>query len=102
LLPFRVAAKEPSGQDFSMPEGEGLKERVLGLMRRPGFRPRNKGELARDMELPSEQRSDLRAELAALERAGVIVRGKKARYKLREHEGNLLSGTLRFQAKGDA
>jgi ribonuclease R len=85
-----------------MPEAEGLKEKVLGLMRSPGFRPRNKGELARDMELPSEQRADLRAELVALERAGVIVRGKKARYQLREHEGNLLSGTLRFQVKGDA
>lgn len=85
-----------------MAEAEGLREKVLELMRTSGFRPRNKGELARDLELQSDQRSDLRSELACLEREGVIVRGKKARYKLREHEGNLLSGTLRFQAKGDA
>ena len=85
-----------------MAEAEGLREKVLELMRTSGFRPRNKGELARDLELQSDQRSDLRSELACLEREGVIVRGKKARYKLREHEGNLLSGTLRFKAKGDA
>ncbi|MEE3178898.1 MAG: RNB domain-containing ribonuclease, partial [Verrucomicrobiota bacterium] len=71
-------------------------------MRRPGYRPRNKGELARDLELHSDLRVDLRTELAVLEREGVIVRGKKSRYQLREQEGNLLSGILRFQSKGAA
>lgn len=85
-----------------MAEAEGLREKVLELMREPGFRPLNKGELARNLELPSDLRSELRAELAALEQEGVIVRGKKARYQLRSQEGNLLSGTLRFQTKGDA
>ena len=85
-----------------MAEAEGLREKVLELMRAPGFLPRNKGELARDLELHPDQRADLRAELATMEREGVIVRGKKARYQLRENEGNLLSGTIRFQPKGDA
>ncbi len=102
LASFLIAAGAPSPQSPAMAEAEGLRQRVLELMRTPGFRPRNKGELSRDLELHPDQRADLRAELAELERQGVIVRGKKARYKLREHEGNLLSGTLRFQRKGDA
>lgn len=85
-----------------MPGVEELRERVLQLMREPGFRPRNKGELARDLEIPADRRSDLRAHLAELESEGVIIRGKKARYKLREHEDNILTGVLRFQPKGGA
>jgi ribonuclease R len=85
-----------------MAEAERLRERVLELMRAPEYRPRNKGEMARELELHADQRAELRAELARMEREGTIVRGKKARYKLREREGNLLSGTIRFQVKGDA
>ncbi len=85
-----------------MGEAGGLREKLLEIMRSPGYRPRNKGELARDLELRSDLRADLRSELAALEREGVIVRGKKARYRLREKEQNLLSGILRFQRKGSA
>ena len=79
-----------------MGEAGGLREKLLEIMRSPGYRPRNKGELARDLELRSDLRADLRSELAALEREGVIVRGKKARYRLREKEQNLLSGILRL------
>ena len=85
-----------------MLEGEGLRERVLELMRTPGYRPRNKGELSRDLGLHPGERATLRAELTRLEREGVVVRGKKARYKLREHENHLLAGTLQFQKRGDA
>ena len=85
-----------------MGEAGGLREKLLEIMRSPGYRPRNKGELARDLELRSDLRADLRSELAVLEREGVIVRGKKARYRLREKEQNLLSGILRFQRKGSA
>ena len=85
-----------------MGEAGGLREKVLEVMHSPGYRPSNKGELARDLELGSHLRADLRFELAALEREGVIVRGKKARYRLREQEQNLLSGILRFQWKGSA
>ncbi len=85
-----------------MGEAGGLREKVLEVMHSPGYRPSNKGELARDLELGSHLRADLRSELAALEREGVIVRGKKARYRLREQEQNLLSGILRFQWKGSA
>ena len=85
-----------------MAEAGGLREKVLEVMRRPGYRPRNKGELARDLELQPDQRADLRSELATLEREGLIVRGKKARYRTREHEENLLAGIIRFQPKGTA
>ncbi|MEE2735069.1 MAG: VacB/RNase II family 3'-5' exoribonuclease [Verrucomicrobiota bacterium] len=99
---FRIDDRASTIQSPVMGEGGGLREKVLELMRRPGYRPSNKGELARDLELHPDLRVDLRAELAALEREGVIVRGKKARYRLREQEGNLLSGILRFQPKGAA
>ena len=85
-----------------MAQAGGVRERVLELMRRPDYRPRNKGELARDLELPSDSRSELRSVLASLEREGVLVRRKKARYQLREREGNLLSGVIRFQRRGNA
>ena len=102
LHAFRIAAGAATIQSLSMAEAGGLREKVLELMRQPGYRPRNKGELARALELHPDLRADLRAELALLEREGVIVRGKKARYRLRAQEGNLLSGILRFQPKGAA
>ena len=85
-----------------MEEGGSLRDGILERMRLPGYRPLNKGELARDLGIKSDRRTDLRAELAELEREGVVVRGKKARYRLREQEGNLLSGVLRFQPRGAA
>ena len=85
-----------------MEEGGNLRKGILERMRLPGYRPLNKGELARELALKADQRTDLRAELAALEREGLVVRGKKARYRLREKERNLLSGVLRFQPRGAA
>ena len=85
-----------------MEEGGNLRKGILERMRLPGYRPLNKGELARELALKADQRTDLRAELAALEREGLVVRGKKARYRLREQERNLLSGVLRFQPRGAA
>ena len=102
LRAFLIAEWAGTLQSPDMAEAGGLRERVLELMRRPGCRPRNKGELARELELPSDSRSELRSALSSLEREGVIVRGKKARYQLREREGNLLSGVIRFQRKGNA
>ena len=67
-----------------MEEGGNLRKGILERMRLPGYRPLNKGELARELALKADQRTDLRAELAALEREGLVVRGKKARYRLRE------------------
>ena len=71
-------------------------------MHLPAYRPKNKGEISQELGLSAEQRSDLRAELASLEREGTVVKGKKARYRLRGQEGNHLSGTLRFKARGAA
>jgi ribonuclease R len=84
-----------------MPDGEGMRERVLALMGAAGYRPRNKGELARGLELHPDDRAGLRAELAKLEREGVIVRGKKGRYQLRARDQQLLIGTIRMHPKGN-
>ncbi|MBJ07120.1 MAG: ribonuclease R [Verrucomicrobiaceae bacterium] len=85
-----------------MAEAGGLRDEVLKLMRSRGYRPQNKGELARNLGLTSDLRPELRSILATLEREGLIVRGKKSRYQPREREGNLLSGVIRFQRKGNA
>ncbi len=97
-----IAGRRGRFQSRLVAEPDGLRERLLGMMREPGFRPRNKGELSRDLELRPGQRAALRAELARMEREGVIVRGRKGRYKLRENDRDLLVGTLRFQPRGDA
>ena len=48
-----------------MEEGGSLRDGILERMRLPGYRPLNKGELARDLGIKSDRRTDLRAELAA-------------------------------------
>lgn len=87
---------------MAMADGDGLRERILELMGKPGYQPRTKGEMARELELSSGQRSDLRAELARLERDGTVVRGAKARYKLRKDDRNALVGTLKMRLSGGA
>ena len=60
-----------------MPEKGTLRERILALMHLAAYRPKNKGEIAQELGLSAEQRPDLRAELASLEREGTVVRGKR-------------------------
>lgn len=102
FIPYFIAVAVGRIQSSDMEEGGGLRERILARMRLSGYQPSNKGELARDLRIQADERAQLRTELAALEREGVVVRGKKARYRLREQEGNLLSGILRFQPRGSA
>ncbi|HCQ33942.1 MAG TPA: hypothetical protein DIV54_10620, partial [Verrucomicrobiales bacterium] len=102
FIPYFIAVAVGRIQSSDMEEGGDLRERILARMRLSGYQPSNKGELARDLRIQADERAQLRTELAALEREGVVVRGKKARYRLREQEGNLLSGILRFQPRGSA
>ncbi len=92
---------------------KNLRERIRTLMQSPDYRPLNKSEFARTLNVKANERSALRAELLDLENKGRIVRGKKGRYSLREKSRGkggkgtsgpdaLLIGTIRFQNSGHA
>lgn len=84
-------------------DGEVLRGRLLQIMKGREYRPMNKSELARHLEIPSAKRQQLRAELARLEREGKIVEGKKGRYELTRKSGGMrLRGRLKFHPKGFA
>ena len=71
-------------------------------MNRPSYQPMNKSELARNLEIPSNDRAEMRAALNRLVRKGKIVMGKKSRYSVRGSKREELVGTLRFNLKGYA
>jgi len=92
---------------------KNLRERIRTLMQSSDYQPLNKSEFARTLNIKSNERSELRAELLSLENKGRIVRGKKGRYTIREKSkgkggkgksapGALLIGTIRFQGSGHA
>ncbi|MEY2484744.1 MAG: ribonuclease [Verrucomicrobiota bacterium] len=78
---------------------EELKETVLGLMRRPDYRPLDKVEIARALGLNATQRTHLRRELGDLERTGEIARIRKNRYVL-PAEADLVTGKISIHQAG--
>ncbi|MGB1875178.1 MAG: hypothetical protein ACPHNY_09340, partial [Akkermansiaceae bacterium] len=92
---------------------KNLRQRIQALLKSPDYRPLNKSEFARALDLQPEERAKLRSELLHLEQKGDIVRGKKGRFTPRARSkgkggkgksapGALLIGTLRFQTSGHA
>lgn len=79
-----------------------LRDRLLETMGASRYRPMTRSELARQLEIPSDDRSELRHVLSELTKEGRIVEGKKSRYELRGGAGNQLTGTMRFHPKGHA
>jgi ribonuclease R len=67
------------------------------------MQPMTKSSLARNLQVPVEQRSDLRKSIESLVGEGIIEEKKKACYTLRAKTGgNALTGTLKFHPKGHA
>jgi len=85
-----------------MAEGEGLRKRLLEMMRASGYEARTKNELARLLDLKQEERPVFRTELARLVTEGLVVRGNKGRFKPRQAETGLLVGTMKLHSKGSA
>ena len=94
---------------------KNIRERILGLMKSENYQPMNKSEFSRALNLPSSERSEMRAALNKLERKGVIVAGKKSRYSLagsgvksdaktggKTTGGGIMVGVIRFQNGGNA
>ncbi|MDB9741799.1 VacB/RNase II family 3'-5' exoribonuclease [Akkermansiaceae bacterium] len=71
-------------------------------MRSPQYQPMNKSELARALNLHSNERGEMRKALDILSKSGEILLGKKARYTLRANKAGRLVGDVKFLAKGGA
>lgn len=63
-----------------MAKAEEMKKRIAALLGKEGGRPLNKSELARELEVSSNNRRKLRETLAEMVEAGEIFVGKKGRY----------------------
>ena len=78
---------------------EMLEQKLLEYMRRGDYRPLNKSELARVLEVESKDRSELRKVLRRLENAGVLLAAKKGRFVLCEADEKTVVGTYRRRVR---
>src|SRR5713101_3154799 len=79
--------------------GRKIREQVLALLDRKGYRPLNRIDIARELGLTGTQRNALRKTLRELERAGAIARIRKNRYVL-PAEADLIAGKLSIHQAG--
>ena len=77
----------------------GLQKRILALMQQDTYRPLKQHELAGILDLPDEQRSDLRSELKHMASDGLIELLKRNRWAL-TLPPELLEGRLQMTDKG--
>ncbi|MBC8126113.1 MAG: ribonuclease R [Gloeobacteraceae cyanobacterium ES-bin-144] len=82
--------------------GENLRDAILALMRSSPNQPVTKSDLARRLDVSTENRPELRKTIESLVNDGLIHEGKKACYVLRPKISNSLSGSLKFHPKGHA
>jgi ribonuclease R len=102
LFPGIPVAAEGLGRQTPAMPLEKIRDALLVLMRSAKYQPMTRSELARHLEIPSDQRGELRRALEALAAEGLVEEGRKSRYNLRGKTGNRLSGTLKFHPKGHA
>ena len=79
---------------------ELIEEKLLHHLRQSDYRPQNKSELSRALELDSKDRPALRACLRRLEESGALLRAKKGRYILQESNAQTVVGTYRKRSRG--
>jgi ribonuclease R len=79
--------------------GRNIREQVLSLLARKDYRPLNKIDIGRKLDLTGSERVTLRKILRELERAGEIARIRKNRYVL-PAEADLIAGKLSIHPAG--
>ncbi len=79
--------------------GRNIREQVLSLVARKDYRPLNKIDIGRKLDLTASQRVALRKILREPERAGEIARIRKNRYVL-PAEADLVAGKLSIHPAG--
>ena len=80
-------------------DGRTIREKVLGLLRAPDYRPRDRNEIAQALGLKGRERVDVRKTLRELEHAGEIARIRKNRYIL-PSEADLVTAKLSIHQAG--
>ena len=83
-----------------MPDSS-LRDRILALMRRADYRPMDKVELSKKLNIHSSERRSVRDVLQELETSGAIARIRKDRYIL-PVKADLVTGTIHFHLNGNA
>src|SRR6184192_530531 len=79
--------------------GRNIREQVLSLVARKDYRPLNKIDIGRKLDLSGTERVALRKSLRELERSGEIARIRKDRYIL-PAEADLITGRLSVHSAG--
>src|SRR2546421_7717711 len=80
-------------------DGRTIREKVLGLLRAPDYRPRDRNEIAQALGLRGRERVEARKTLRELEHRGEIARIRKNRYVL-PSEADLVTGKLSIHQVG--
>ncbi|MDR3406558.1 MAG: ribonuclease R [Chthoniobacter sp.] len=83
------------------PDDQGLRNRILQMLRAPQYRPLDKVELSKALRWPSDKRAELREVLREMESAGEIARIRKDRYVLPQ-TADLVTGILQVHTGGNA
>ena len=78
---------------------KSAEQRLLELLGSPRYQPLNKSELAKELQIPLNERSRFRRLLNDLETAGKITRIRKDRYVLPQ-EADLMVGVLQVNPDG--
>jgi len=92
--------KKKKSSSTSGKQNQKLKEQLLKFLNTPNYRPLNKSELARALEVTPKDRQYLRKIIAAMESEGTIRKIKKGRYVKRG--GAEVIGIIRFHPHGHA
>jgi ribonuclease R len=79
--------------------GRTIREKVIALLQKPDYRPRDRTEIAQALGARGRQQVEVRQVLRELEHAGEIVRIRKDRYVL-PSEADLVSGKLSIHQSG--
>src|SRR5437764_13078133 len=80
-------------------DGRTIREKVLGLLRAPDYRPRDRNEIAQALGLKGRERVGVAKTVRELEHAGKIARIRKNRYVL-PAEADLVTGKLSIHQAG--
>ena len=92
--------KKKKSSSTSGKQNQKLKEQLRKFLNDPSYRPLNKSELARALELTPKHRQQLRKIITAMESEGMIRKIKKGRYVKRG--GAEVIGIIRFNPNGHA
>ena len=92
--------KKKNSSSIGGRKNKKLKEQLLKFLNAPEYRPLNKSELARALEVTPKNRQQLRQIIATMESEGTIRKIKKGRYVKRG--GAEIIGIIQFHTHGNA